>query len=69
MFYINRNCYSIEEKKINWYLDLNNSEFRFCDKKCRSCNGTTMFNCLSCSNGLYLDNIIKINKLNLNNNK
>ena len=52
----NRNCYSIEEKKINWYLDLNNSEFRFCDKKCRSCNGTTKFNCLSCSNGLYLDN-------------
>ena len=50
------NCYSIEEKEINWYLDLVNSEFYFCHEKCRSCTGPTEFNCSSCYNGYYLDN-------------
>ena len=50
------NCFSIEEKEINWYLDLVNSEFYFCHEKCRSCIGPSEFNCSSCYNGYYLDN-------------
>ena len=52
----NSNCYSIDEKKINWYLDSEESKFRFCDEGCLSCNGSTKYNCLSCNRGLYLDN-------------
>ena len=52
----NENCYSIEEKLINWYFDQTNSEFGICNEECRSCIGPTKFNCSSCFNGLYLDN-------------
>ena len=53
----NNSCYSKDEKKINWYYDSMNSEFGLCHKKCSSCTGPTELNCLSCSNGLYLDNM------------
>ena len=52
----NSNCFSMEEKKINWYFDSIQSKFGVCHEECRSCNGPTKFNCLSCYNGLYLDN-------------
>ena len=52
----NSNCYSLEEKNINWYLDSNNSRFGFCHKNCKSCSGPSKFNCTSCNNGFYLDN-------------
>ena len=52
----NGNCYSLEEKKINWYFDSEKSEFGVCHENCRSCSGSTEFNCLSCTDGLYLDN-------------
>ena len=56
------NCYSIEEKEINWYLDSSNSEFGLCHDECRSCNGPYKYNCLSCFNGTYLENnICKLN--------
>ena len=50
------NCYSLDEKKLNWYLDSANSEFGICHEECHSCTGPTKFNCSTCSNGLYLDN-------------
>ena len=51
------NCYSIDEKKINWYYDSIKSEFGICHEECLSCSGPTELNCLSCFNGLYLDNL------------
>ena len=50
------NCYSIEEKELNWYLDSTKSEFGLCHNECRSCNGPSKSNCLSCFNGTYLEN-------------
>ena len=54
------NCYSTEEKKINWYFDSSKSEFGICHEECLSCSGPTKFNCLSCNNTFYLDNNICI---------
>ena len=52
----NGNCYLEEEKKINWYFDLSNSKFGFCDEKCKSCFGEKN-NCTLCANSdLVLDN-------------
>ena len=50
------NCYLIEEKLINWYFDIVNQEFGFCNVKCLSCIGPTEYNCSACNNGSYLDN-------------
>ena len=50
------NCYSKEEKQINWYFDSNLEGFGICNEECLSCSGPTKFNCLSCNNGFYLDN-------------
>ena len=56
------NCYSIEEKELNWYLDSSTYEYGLCHNECRSCNGPNKFNCLSCFNGTYLENsICKLN--------
>ena len=45
------NCYSLDEKKINWYFDSINSQFDFCHDNCScSCNGPNIYNCSSCSN-------------------
>ena len=55
------NCYSIEEKKNDWYLDSNTLKFEFCHKQCKSCTGPTKFNCTSCNNGLHLDNGVYTN--------
>ena len=52
----NGNCYSYKDKKINWYLDTNISEFALCNEKCKSCSGPTEYECTSCSKGLYLEN-------------
>ena len=56
------NCYLIEEKKINWYFDLTKNEFGVCHEECYSCTGPNNFNCLSCHNGLYLENNICTSK-------
>ena len=52
----NGNCYSIEEKKNNWYFDSTTSRFYFCHEECKTCSGPTNLNCTSCNNGTYLDN-------------
>ena len=51
----NNNCYSIDEKKKNWYFDSNTLKFGFCHEECKTCSGPNNFNCTSCNNGLYLD--------------
>ena len=61
----NNNCYSIEEKKINWYFDSTNSQFGICNEKCScSCKGPTILDCLSCSND-NLENNYEIINLDL----
>ena len=50
----NTNCYLPKDKKINWYFDGNG--FGICNENCRTCDGPTEYNCLTCSQGLYLDN-------------
>ena len=52
----NANCYTIEEKEINWYLDINNYEFVLSNEKCKSCSGPSESECTSCNSGLYLEN-------------
>ena len=42
------NCYKIEEKQINWYLDYTIMRFALCDIKCRSCYDSQNDNCLTC---------------------
>ena len=50
------NCYTLKEKKENWYLDSPRLRYGFCHDKCHSCTGPNNNDCLSCKNGLYLDN-------------
>ena len=50
------NCFTIEEKEINWYLNTNNYEFAFCHEKCKSCSGPSESECTTCNSGLYLEN-------------
>ena len=54
----NTNCYTIDEKNINWYFDSENSKFGICDSSCRSCSGPNDNQCLSCDTDLYLYNDI-----------
>ena len=42
------NCYTEEEKEINWYLDNTIKRFALCDIKCRSCYDSQSDNCLTC---------------------
>ena len=42
------NCFSEEEKELNWYLDYNIMRFALCDIKCRSCYDSQPNNCLTC---------------------
>ena len=44
------NCFSEEEKEINWYLDNSAKRFFLCDNNCRSCYGPDSNNCLTCFN-------------------
>ena len=52
----NNNCYSIIEKRINWYFDSAQNKFGFCHEECLTCLGPTNFDCSSCKSGFYLDN-------------
>ena len=52
------NCYSLEEKKINWYFDSDNSQFGLCHDNCScSCNGSSIWNCLLCHNESFSDSV------------
>ena len=51
---IETNCFLENEKKINWYLDKNNSSFGLCNTECKSCSGPSNNECLSCFNEKYL---------------
>ena len=42
------NCFSEEEKELNWYLDNNTKRFSLCNDKCSSCFGPNTNNCLTC---------------------
>ena len=42
------NCFSEDEKELNWYLDYNIMRFALCDNKCSSCYGPNQDNCLTC---------------------
>ena len=56
------NCFKISEKKMNWYFDYSNEKFGICDSSCRSCEGPSDNECLTCystnenSNHAYLYN-------------
>ena len=58
----NTNCFKIEEKKDNWYFDVEENKFGFCDESCAKCEGPLNNQCLSCytpetnSNHAYLYN-------------
>ena len=51
---IKSNCYSLNEKEINWYLDSDREEFALCNEECKSCSGPSKNECLSCFNNSYL---------------
>ena len=42
------NCFSEDEKEINWYLNYSISRFALCNDKCNSCYGPDENNCLTC---------------------
>ena len=45
------NCYSLEDapsEHPDWYLDGDDSIFKKCNSACKTCNGPTEENCLSC---------------------
>ena len=42
------NCFSEDEKELNWYLDYNIMRFALCDNNCASCYGPNSDNCLTC---------------------
>ena len=44
------NCFTEEEKEINWYLNYSIKRFALCDEKCNSCYGPDSDNCLTCFN-------------------
>ena len=46
--YLLTNCFSEEEKEINWYIDYSIMRFALCDNNCRSCSGPNSDNCLTC---------------------
>ena len=48
------NCYLEKDKKLNWYFD--GSGFGICNKNCRTCDGPTEYNCLTCYQAFYLEN-------------
>ena len=52
----NENCYSNDDKEINWYFNTNSNKFSLCNEKCKSCFGPNENECTSCSKGLYLEN-------------
>ena len=57
---VKSNCFSNEEKKLNWYFDSAISEFGLCHEVCRTCKGPTENDCTSCSITKYLDNNCKL---------
>ena len=48
------NCYTYNEKEINWYYESSNSSFALCNMECKSCSGPSNNECMSCHNGSYL---------------
>ena len=42
------NCYTVEEKESNWYLDTQTNGFQLCDTNCATCSGPNIDNCLTC---------------------
>ena len=53
----NNNCFSKEEKQINWYLDEANSKFGICNEKCScSCTGPLKSDCLKCTDEENVNN-------------
>ena len=44
----NTNCFTLQEKKSNWYFDYVEMKFVLCDETCPTCDGPTNQNCLSC---------------------
>ena len=51
---IDTNCYTENEKKINWYLDESRSKFIACQEGCKTCSSATGGKCLSCYDEKYL---------------
>ena len=52
----NGNCYSINEKKINWYFNSSKLEFGLCHNECVcSCIGPNISDCIPCSDGIFID--------------
>ena len=50
-------CYTeqeMAENYPNWYLEKNKKEFAQCNSTCKTCNGSTDENCLSCNDNNYL---------------
>ena len=53
------NCYSLEEissKYPGWFLDEGKREFTPCNSTCKTSNGSTDENCLTCGDNKYLYN-------------
>ena len=53
------NCYKGEEisnLSENYYLDIENKVFRKCNSSCKTCNGSTDEDCLTCEDDKYLYN-------------
>jgi hypothetical protein len=53
------NCYTEQEMSElhpNYYLDTINRVFALCNSSCKTCNGSTDENCLSCEKDKYLYN-------------
>ena len=53
---LNTSCFTIEEKKENWYFNTTLLAFDFCDDSCKSCSGPNNNQCLSCEANLFLYN-------------
>ena len=48
------NCFSLNEKEINWFFEAHLEIFQLCHSSCLQCNGPDRNNCLSClSNDIY----------------
>ena len=42
------NCYTVEQKESNWYLDTQTNRFQLCNTNCSTCSGPIIDNCLTC---------------------
>ena len=47
-------CWSMSERKSNWYIDLEQQKFFYCNDSCASCDGPSDTHCLSCKSNTTL---------------